>query len=149
MKLLLISSSGGHFAAMQRLSPFWLRHTRTWVTFHSPSTEQHLVQETVYWAYGPTNRHFGNLLRNLWLAVWILPKERPDIVLTTGAGVAVPFLWLAKLLGSRGIFVESLTRVTELSLSARLVLPCAEVYVQWSELQTRYPKTKYIGALPL
>jgi beta-1,4-N-acetylglucosaminyltransferase len=147
MKILLVCSSGGHFSGMMRLKKFWERSERTWVTFRNPSTEGSLLGEKVWWAYSPTNRNLVNLVRNFFLAVYVLLKEKPDLVITTGAGVAVPFLWLAHLLGAQTVFVESITRVHSLSLSARLVSSFAEIYVQWPELQKHYPKTIYAGAI--
>ena len=146
MKALLVCSSGGHFAGMMRLKKFWERNQRTWVTFRNPSTESSLVGEKVWWAFSPTNRNLVNLVRNFFLAIYVLVNEKPDLVITTGAGVAVPFLFLAHLLGAQAIFVESITRVYSLSLSARLVSSFAEIYVQWPELQQNYPKTIYVGA---
>jgi beta-1,4-N-acetylglucosaminyltransferase len=147
MKVLLVCSSGGHFSGMMHLRSFWEKTERVWVTFRSPSTEGMLQQERVWWAFSPTNRHVGNLIRNFSLAVWVLLQEKPDVVLSTGAGVAVPFLVLARLLGSQTIFIESITRVTSLSVSARLVLPFSEVYVQWPQLQALYPQTHYAGVV--
>lgn len=145
MKLLLVCSSGGHLTGMMHLKRFWQEHERTWVTFRSPSTEGVLAQENTRWAYSPTNRHLLNLVRNFFLAVAIVLKEKPDLVISTGAGVGVPFLFLARLVGCRVAFVESITRADSLSLSARLVLPIADVYVQWPQLQKQYPKTIYAG----
>ena len=146
MKLLLISSTGGHFNALCQLAPFWSQHDRTWVTFKSATTEQFLAEESVRWAFGPTNRNIPNLLRNLKLAVSVIFGSRPDMVVSTGAGVAVPFIVLAKLLGIRTVFIESFTRVDDLSLSAKLVLPFIDkLYVQWEELQTRYPQAELIN----
>lgn len=146
MKVLLVCSSGGHFAAMLRLQPFWQAHERSWVTFRSAATAGVLAGERVYWAFSPTNRNLINLVRNLVLAVTVLITEKPDLVLTTGAGVAVPFLLLDRLRRCRVAFVESITRTESLSMPARLVLPFSEVYVQWPELQKQYPKTIYTGA---
>jgi UDP-N-acetylglucosamine:LPS N-acetylglucosamine transferase len=134
---------------MMRLKKFWERKERAWVTFRNPSTEGSLAGEKVWWAFSPTNRNLVNLVRNFFLAIYVLLKEKPELVMTTGAGVAVPFLVLAHLLGARTVFVESITRVNSLSLSARLVAPFAEVYVQWPELQKHYPKTIYAGAMTL
>lgn len=146
MKILLISSSGGHFQALQRLYPFWRKHDCCWVTFKTASTELVLNDEKVYWAYSPTNRNLPNLIRNFWLAGQIILKERPQFVLSTGAGVAVPFIILAKLAGIKTVFIESFTRVEELSLSARLVMPFLDVvYVQWEQLAAKYSKAKLIG----
>jgi len=145
MKILLISSTGGHFQALQRLHSFWGKHDYFWVTFKSSSTELVLDNEQVYWAYSPTNRNIINLLRNFWLAWHVIQKERPQLVLSTGAGVSVPFIILAKLFNIKTVFIESFTRVEELSLSARIILPFLDViYVQWEQLVAKYPQAKLI-----
>ncbi|MDJ0572350.1 MAG: PssD/Cps14F family polysaccharide biosynthesis glycosyltransferase [Pleurocapsa sp. MO_192.B19] len=145
MKILLISSTGGHFNALQKLHSFWRKHECCWVTFKTNSTELLLDGEKVYWAYGPTNRNIPNLLRNLYLAYKIIQEEKPQLVMSTGAGVAVPFIILAKFLGIKTAFIESFTRVQELSLSARLVLPFLDkLYVQWEELEAKYSKAHLI-----
>lgn len=145
MKILLISSTGGHFNAMRKLQPFWSKYECCWVTFKTTSTESTLDGENVYWAYGPTNRNLINLLCNLYLAHKIIKKEKPEFVMSTGAGVAVPFIILAKLYGIKTAFIESFSRVQELSLSARLTLPFTDsLYVQWEELASKYPKAHLI-----
>ncbi len=145
MKILLISSTGGHFQALLKLHRFWRKHDCCWVTFQTSSTELILNEEKVYWAYSPTNRNLPNLIRNFWLAWQVIQQERPQLVLSTGAGVAVPFIILAKLAGIKTVFIESFTRVEELSLSARLVMPFLDVvYVQWKQLIDKYPKAKLI-----
>ena len=145
MKILLISSTGGHFNALQKLNSFWRKHECCWVTFKTNSTESLLDGEKVYWAYGPTNRNTLNLLRNLYLAYKVIQEEKPQLVMSTGAGVAVPFIILAKFCGIKTVFIESFTRVQELSLSARLVLPFLDtLYVQWEELAAKYSKAQLI-----
>lgn len=147
MKVLLVSSTGGHFQALKQLKSFWGKHSCCWVTFKSTSTELYLNSSSCkpYWAYSPTNRNLINLVRNFFLALYIIFKERPDLILSTGAGVAVPFLFAAKLFGIQTTFIESFTRVQELSLSARLALPFIDVlYVQWKTLQAKYPHAKLI-----
>jgi beta-1,4-N-acetylglucosaminyltransferase len=145
MKILLVCSTGGHFRTLYKLNYFWENHEHCWVTFRTAPTEESLQGERVYWAFSPTNRNLPNLIRNFWLAWTVMVKERPQLVLSTGAGVAVPFLILAKLFGSQAVFVESITRAEELSLSARLVLPFLDgLYVHWAKLKARYPKAELI-----
>jgi UDP-N-acetylglucosamine:LPS N-acetylglucosamine transferase len=68
------------------------------------------------------------------LARRVLKLSRPSAVVTTGAGVAVPFAWLARLQRIPVVYVESFTRIDELSLSGRMIRPIAErLYVQWPE----------------
>lgn len=146
MRLLLVCSSGGHFKGLWQLRPFWCLHQRSWVTFDTASTRAALGGEPVVWAHSPTNRNLPNLLRNALLSWKVLRHSRPDVVLSTGAGVAVPFLVLGKLLGCRTVFVESITRIETLSLSARLALPFLDLlYVHWPQLQLRYPRAVLIS----
>jgi UDP-N-acetylglucosamine:LPS N-acetylglucosamine transferase len=145
VKILLVCSTGGHFKALRQLQSFWAKHESCWVTFKTDSTEKFLEGKKVYWAFSPTNRNLPNLVRNFWLAWQVIRQERPDLVLSTGAGVAVPFIILAKVFGFKTAFVESYTRVKELSLSARLMLPFLDkLYVQWDELKKKYPHAELI-----
>src|SRR5207237_7782811 len=93
----------------------------------------------------PTRRHVGNFLKNAALALGLLRRERPDVVISTGAGVAVPFIWVARLLAVPTIYVELLTRARDLSLTGRLVYPVASrVVVRWPELARRRRRAVYL-----
>ena len=89
-----------------------------------------------------------NLLRNLVLAVRLVARERPRAVVTTGAGVAVPFCYVGRLFRARVVYVESFSRIVEPSLTARLVHPVATAFfVQWPALQPRFRKAVHRGAI--
>jgi UDP-N-acetylglucosamine:LPS N-acetylglucosamine transferase len=144
--LLLVCSSGGHLLQLVALRDAWSEFSRHWVTFDKSDVRSLLDGEAVTFAFGPTNRSIKNLLRNLALAWRVVGRVRPRIVLTTGAGVAVPFAWIARLRGARVVYVESLTRIDEPSLSCRLIAPTASrIYVQWPELVKAMPKARYAG----
>lgn len=149
MKLAVIASSGGHIFEMFCLKEFWINKDHFWVSFPTQDAKYLLKDETnVYWAAYPTVRNIPNLLRNLVLAPRILLKERPDMIVTTGSGVAAPFIWWAKLLGIHTVFIESVTRITELSLTGRMVYPFVDTFVvQWEELLEKYPKVTYHGRI--
>jgi beta-1,4-N-acetylglucosaminyltransferase len=133
--LLIVCSSGGHLLQMLELRDAWSGFERTWVTFDKSDARSLLRDERVVHAFGPTNRNVPNLLRNVGLAIRVLREERPAAILTTGAGVAVPFAWIGKLLGIPTVYVESVTRIEGLSLSARMIAPVASrLYGQWPEL---------------
>jgi beta-1,4-N-acetylglucosaminyltransferase len=133
--LLIVCSSGGHLLQMLEMRDAWEPFERLWVTFDKSDARSLLRDERVIHAFGPTNRSIPNLLRNLRLAARLLRVERPSAILTTGAGVAVPFAWIGSLMGIPTVYVESVTRIDELSLSARLIAPVAtQVYAQWPEL---------------
>ncbi|MEZ5978688.1 MAG: PssD/Cps14F family polysaccharide biosynthesis glycosyltransferase [Planctomycetota bacterium] len=134
-KVALVCSSGGHLYEMLQLRSFWSRCDALWVTFPTSDAKSLLAEEHVTWAAYPTNRNLPNLLRNALRAVSFLWRERPDAVVSTGAGVAVPFIVVAKFLGIRTVYVESIARIEELSLSGRIVKPFVDEFlVQWPEL---------------
>ena len=133
--LLIVCSSGGHLLQMLELRDAWEGFERVWVTFDKSDTRSLLRGERVVHAHGPTNRNIPNLLRNLGLAARVLRAERPAAILTTGAGVAVPFAWIGRLQRIPTVYVESVTRIEGLSLSARMIAPVASrLYGQWPEL---------------
>jgi UDP-N-acetylglucosamine:LPS N-acetylglucosamine transferase len=80
----------------------------------------------------------------------ILRKERPNVVITTGAGVAVPVCLIAKyLFGAKIIFIESFSRIFEPSQTGRLLYNFADLFiVQWDSLMEKYgPKAVYGGTI--
>jgi len=132
---------------MLALRPAWGDLDRFWVTLEGPDVEHLLAGEQVVRAHGPTNRSLSNLLRNLRLAWRVVGEERPDVVLSTGAGVAVPFFVVAKLRRRRAVYVESLTRSESLSLSARMLYPFAdEFFVQWPAA-VKLKRARYVGSI--
>jgi UDP-N-acetylglucosamine:LPS N-acetylglucosamine transferase len=144
--VLLVCSTGGHLLQLVALREAWAERSHVWVTFDKSDARSLLAGEPVVYAYGPTNRNIPNLLRNLGLAVRVLRRVRPRTIVTTGAGVAVPFAWIGRLLGARVVYVESFTRIESPSLSCRLIAPvAARIYAQWPELAQALPRARYVG----
>ncbi len=148
MDILLACSAGGHLLQLVTLREAWGDFSRIWVTDPTSDAESLLRGERVVYAYYPTTRNVLNLLRNLTLAWRITARCRPRVVLTTGAGTAVPFAWLGRLRGARVVYVETVTRIRRPSLSCRLVAPVADrVYVQWPELAPAVRHGRFAGAV--
>jgi beta-1,4-N-acetylglucosaminyltransferase len=144
--LLLVCSCGGHLLQLVALRESWQLFTRAWVTFDKSDSRSLLAGERVFYAYGPTNRSIKNLFRNLLVAWRVVAQVRPKVVVTTGAGIAVPFAWVARLRGGKVVYVESLSRIEGPSLSYRLIAPIAERrYVQWPELARTLPQSRFVG----
>lgn len=148
LRLLLVCSDGGHLAQLHHLEPWWSAHDRTWVCFRKPHATSLLAGERVEWAHHPTTRNARNALRNAALAWRLLRRERPDVVVSTGAGVAVPFFAVARLLGIPTVFVEVYDRVDSQTLTGRLCRPLASLFVvQWPEQQRLYRGSVVLGPL--
>lgn len=93
MKICLVGSSGGHLTHLHMLKRFWGNKDRFWVTFPKEDAEYLLSKEKTYPCYFPTNRNIKNLIRNTFLAFKILIREKPDLIISSGAAVAVPFFY--------------------------------------------------------
>jgi hypothetical protein len=148
VKVALVCSSGGHLAQLHRLHPWWSRNERLWVTFDTPDTLALLADEPVVWAHHPTTRNLPNAIRNLGLAVRILMRERPDVVVSDGAGVAFPFFLVANIVRAKTVSIEAYDRIDSRTLTGRLCAPITDLFsVHWEEQRRLYPRAKLIGAL--
>jgi beta-1,4-N-acetylglucosaminyltransferase len=148
MKVMLVCSAGGHLAQLHRLRPWWQQHDRTWVTFPGAHADSLLQGETVRYAHHPTTRNIPNAIRNLGLAVRLLRAERPDVLVSDGAGVAFPFFLVGRVLGVRTVYLEVYDRITRPTLTGRLCYPLTELFLlQWPEQAARYPRGQVIGCL--
>lgn len=146
MKISLVCSTGGHLYELFLLKKFWRQYPRFWVTFDRGDAHYLLEDEKVYFAYSPTNRNVVNLLRNALIAWRIIVQEKPNVIITTGAGVGVPFVYVAKLFKVKTIFIESLTRPENLSLSGKMTYWVVDrFYVQWPSLARHYGRAQYRG----
>ena len=135
MKVCLVGSSGGHLAHLYMLKKFWHDKERFWVTFDKEDARSLLKDEKMYSCYYPTNRNIKNLIRNTILAVKVLRKERPELIISSGAAVSVPFFYLGKLFGAKLIYIEVFDRIDKPTLSGRLVYPITDKFiVQWRSL---------------
>jgi UDP-N-acetylglucosamine transferase subunit ALG13/glycosyltransferase involved in cell wall biosynthesis len=146
VEVLVVTSAGGHLHDACVISSAWASRTRAWVSFDKPDVRSRLAGERVYFGHGPTNRSLPNLIRNLGLAWRVVGETRPRVLVTTGAGIAVPFAWVARLRGARIVYVECAGRIDRPSLSARLIAPVAgDIYAQWPELAASWRRAEYRG----
>ena len=146
--ILLVCSSGGHLAELYRIKDGWPQAARHWVTFPTIDARSMLAGERLTFCHHPTNRNVRNAARNLLLAARVVRRLRPSAVVTNGAGVAVPFCYVARALGIRVIYIECSARVLTISLSGRLIHPVAhQFFVQWPELEHSCSKAQYVGQL--
>ena len=154
--VLLVCSSGGHLSQLLALTRAIGSSPYLWVTENTSDSRSLLRDEPVVYAHSPAHRNLQNgilriasaWIRNCLLALSLVARARPEVVLTTGAAIAVPFAWVARLTGARVVYVESLTRIHEPSLCCRLISPVADrIYVQWPELLAAVPKGRYVGSI--
>ncbi|WP_125708797.1 PssD/Cps14F family polysaccharide biosynthesis glycosyltransferase [Companilactobacillus zhongbaensis] len=148
MKVCLVGSSGGHLTHLYLLKKFWNDKDRFWVTFDKEDANSLLKEEKKYNCYYPTNRNIKNLIKNTFLAIKVLKKERPDLIISSGAAVAVPFFYIGKLFGAKTVYIEVFDRIDKPTLTGKLVYPITDLFVvQWEEMKQVYPKAVNLGGI--
>lgn len=150
-KVLLVCSAGGHLLQMHSLiAPLWSKYDRHWVCLEKADAKSLLKNEPVTWAFGPTNRNIPNLIRNFFLCLRVLWRERPTIIVSTGAGLAIPFFVIGRVLGMKTVYIESFARKHNLSLTGKGMYhtPAAKHFIVQSEsLAAQYPHAVYRGTI--
>lgn len=147
-RIMFVASNGGHLAQLLALRSWWVGRERTWVSFDKPDARSKLVGEDVVWAHWPTTRNIPNLLRNFVLAVRTIARQRPDVVVSTGAGVALPFFLAARLCRIPTVYIEVYDRMDSRTLSGRLCRPFSSTFlVQWPEQEQLYRGSTMVGPL--
>jgi len=147
IKICLACSAGGHLSELRQLHPFYGRFEHFFVTFQRPDSESLAKKNRVFFVERPARNPLKAI--RAFVQSWkILRREKPDLVLSTGADVAVPICLLAKLLGKKVVFVESFCRTKEPSWSGRIMYHYSDLFIyQWKELERFFPKGKFGGSI--
>jgi UDP-N-acetylglucosamine:LPS N-acetylglucosamine transferase len=147
MKVLLISSCGGHWVQMCRLLPAF---ENCEVVFASTDPD-YSQSVSGYQFYAIPDASMWSKLRLVWQALsvlWLLIRVRPNVVLSTGASSGFFALLFAKKMGMKTIWVDSIANCDELSLSGKKIRPHADLFLtQWEHLAGGETGAKYAGAV--
>lgn len=132
--MLAVASSGGHWAQLRRLAPAFEGHDVAYLTTHSGHRAE--VAPARFYTVADANRGSRTaLLRSAMKILWVLVRERPDVVVSTGAAPGYLAIRGAKLFGGRTMWIDSVANVDELSLSGRMASTCADLCLtQWPHL---------------
>lgn len=144
-KVCIVSSGGGHLTEVRALHPAYGAYEHFFVLNIIIPLPEELHGRTQFIRHSERDWKF---FVNLWEALRILVRERPGVILSTGAGPAVPFAIVGKLLGIPTVFVETVARVSSPSLTGRLMYRLADsFYYQWEPLRRYFPRGLYAGGL--
>ncbi len=149
-KICLVSSSGGHLVKAVSLRDWWQNYQRFWVTRDDKLSKSLLNKERMFSANFPEQRNLVNFFKNFILAIKILKKEQPNLIFSTGAGVALPFFLAARLFKTKTIFMETFIFINQPTLTGKLIsqLDLADLFlVQNKDLLTNYPQAEYLGSI--
>lgn len=133
-KILAVASSGGHWTQLMRITPALTSHEIVFVTVLASYRAE--VPSNKFYHVTDANR--WNKLRLIGLAAklaWIVCKERPQYILSTGAAPGYFALLFGHLIGARTIWVDSITNIDHLSMSGSLAGRFADLWLtQWPHL---------------
>jgi len=148
IKICVACCPGGHMVQAKQLASVYEKYDHVYVTFAGGVADEMKKSTRV--------RTVPDLVRRnplSWIAVVACSfhaavAERPDVVISTGAGAVVFFCVFAKLLGAKLVFLESMAKVTHPTWTARVLYPFADLFmVQWPGLLKFFPKAKFLGRL--
>ena len=151
VRLCVGASAGGHLNQLIRLLQFsdaWPVKPSFCVTTLNELAPQ-LSKYAPTHVLGECNRRHPFLAVGvLWKAISLVVKQRPDVVVTTGALPLAMVCLVAKLKGSRVVWIDSIANTERMSMSGSFVHLFADlVIVQWPELANKYKKAVYAGTI--
>lgn len=145
MKICIVSSCGGHLREVREFKSVYGLYDHFYVLNHSVRLPKDMEGKTYFIRHSERDWKF---FLNLWEAWYILKKEHPQLILSTGAGPAVPFALVGKVFRIPNIFVEGSSQVTRPSLAGRIMYYLADkFFYQWEPLQKYFPKAILGGRL--
>ena len=153
VRICFMASGGGHFQELCGLAGLAQRYRHSLISTDvnkalaeaCPFHRVHEIEEIGqgFWKKSPVK-----VFRMLWRILRILLREKPNLVISTGAGIAVPGFLAARLLGIRTVYIESYARVQSLSLTGKICYRLAHLFlVQHASLASRLPRAVYAGTL--
>lgn len=147
-KVCFICSSGGHLEQIKQLSKVRDTYDYFYVLPRTKNTEVMNEKKYLTTTWERSNKIMFVLQMLIWFLeeLFVYIKERPDVIISTGAANAVPMCLLAKFLKKKVIFIETFARITSPSKTGKLMYKYADLFiVQWKELLEFYPNAVYGG----
>lgn len=133
-KVLCVASGGGHWVQLLRLRPAFEGHDVAFVTVNRayrgdvPDNRFYTVRDATRW------NKFGLIIMLLQIA-WVLLRERPGVIISTGAAPGYAAIRIGKLLGARTIWLDSIANVEHVSMAGQKVQRHADLWLtQWEHL---------------
>jgi len=133
-RILAVASSGGHWVQLRRMRPAFDGHDVAYLTTNRGHRPE--VGEARFYAVRDGNRwsKLALIVSALQIGA-VIVRERPQVLVSTGAAPGYLALRLARLLGARTVWIDSVANVDELSLSGRLASEKADLCLtQWPHL---------------
>ena len=134
MRILAVASGGGHWVQLLRLRPAFADEHVTYVTVNRAHASE-VGSAPFYVVNDATRWGTWSVLKLALRMAWITFRQRPDVVVTTGAAPGYFGVLFGKLLGARTVWIDSMANVDRLSLCGRKSNRWADLWLtQWPQL---------------
>lgn len=144
VKVLAVASKGGHWSQLCRLNAAFQKYDTSYVTTVAKAVSPDGGKVTKLPDMSRSTPHRFPLL--LVKLIWVFVTFRPDVVVTTGAAPGLVALWIAKVMGMKTIWIDSMANTEAVSLSGRLAKNCSDLWLtQWPEVLPTDSKLSYFG----
>jgi hypothetical protein len=144
-RICLVSSVGGHFRELLQLRSIYERYDHFYVVNDRMDPPPEIRQRMIFIRH--IEREWRQVLGFLD-ALQLLRKQRPNLIISTGAAPAVMFAIAGRLLGIPLLYVEPASAIERPTLTGRLLynLHLASLFLyQWPSLYRHYPRAIYGG----
>lgn len=144
IKICCTCSHGGHLNEMLQLQEAFAGQDRFYFCYDADTTRS---LERAYLVPNMAKNPI-EFLKNLVRVARIFWKERPDLIVSTGAEIAIPVVLVGKFFRASTLYIECGAQVVRPSVTGRVMYWLAdEFYVQWPELLKAYgPRARYAGS---
>ena len=144
-KIMYLSSVGGHLDQLLKIANYINIENSIFIVNGRTDFDDIMIGKTIRITHAERN---WKQIINFIEALFYIGKYRPQFLLSTGASPAIPFSLVAKIIGTKIIFIESLSRVYSPSLSGKIMYYFSDYfYIQWSGLKKFFPKSLFYGNL--
>lgn len=133
-RILAVASGGGHWVQLLRLRPAFEGQRVAYVTVRD-SYKADLDGEPFYVVNDATRWDKVGLVKMCLRLLWIILRERPSVIVSTGAAPGFFAIRFGKLIGARTIWLDSIANVEQMSMTGELVKKHADLWLtQWPHL---------------
>lgn len=154
MKVMFIASSGGHLTELMKLSSLFENYDYSIVTEKTRNNlklKDKYPNRVSFLLHGSKEfpfTYFFKFIYNSIKSVILYLKYHPDYIVTTGTHTAVVLSYIAKILGTKIVYIETFANINSKTMAGKMIYPIADLFiVQWEEMLKLYPKAKYFGGV--
>ena len=146
LDILIVSSCGGHLFEIREFKNIYKKFNYHYILNDKIHIESDMKNKTTFVTH--SERDY-KILINFYEAYIFIKKYKPKILLSTGAGIIVPFSIIGKLFfNTKIIYIETVASINQPSLTGIIMKYLADdIFYQWKSLEKFFPKGRFIGSI--